>query len=97
MCTTHPPTRSLRAAAPRVQAGNVGPTQTLEEQTRYINFYGNLMKLSDSYLVRSLPLLPRLHSRSCLCLLVFVRGRGKLSGRRGPLASFSPPPSSRRT
>ena len=32
--------------------GNLGPAQTLEQQTAYVNFYANLIKQSDAYLVR---------------------------------------------
>lgn len=32
--------------------GNLGPAQNLTQQTNYINFYANLIKQSDEYLVR---------------------------------------------
>lgn len=32
--------------------GNLGPTQTLEQTTAYVNFYANLIKQSDEFLVR---------------------------------------------
>lgn len=34
--------------------GRLGPAQTLEQQTAYINFYANLIKQSDAYLVNLL-------------------------------------------
>ncbi|KAL4432200.1 hypothetical protein ABPG77_005962 [Micractinium sp. CCAP 211/92] len=34
--------------------GNLGPNQTLDQQTKYINFYANLIKKSDQYLVNTL-------------------------------------------
>ena len=33
--------------------GTLGPSQTLEQQTAYVNFYANLIKQSDEYLVRA--------------------------------------------
>lgn len=33
--------------------GNLGPEQNLDQQTKYINFYANLIKKSDEFLVRA--------------------------------------------
>lgn len=33
--------------------GTLGPNQTLDQQTKYINFYANLIKKSDEFLVRA--------------------------------------------
>jgi hypothetical protein len=39
----------------KMVVGNLGPSQNLEEQTAYINFYANLIKQSDAYLVSAAP------------------------------------------
>ncbi|KAL4436669.1 hypothetical protein ABPG75_003808 [Micractinium tetrahymenae] len=38
----------------KMVVGNLGPDQTLEQQTAYINFYANLIKKSDEFLVNTL-------------------------------------------
>lgn len=37
----------------KMVVGTLGPSQTLEQQTAYVNFYANLIKQSDAYLVRA--------------------------------------------
>lgn len=45
---------SAQAAFLALSAGGLGPLDTPEDQTNYLNFYGNLMKESDAYLVEIL-------------------------------------------
>jgi hypothetical protein len=67
--------------------GNLGPSQTLEQQTAYINFYANLIKKSDAYLVSAGP------RKEAYCRLGLGFERVKLGGEVGwaPCCAAHPP------
>ncbi len=51
---TYPNKPSVQKAIKVLLAGGMGTLNTTEEKLNYINFYGNLMKYSDDYLVKVL-------------------------------------------
>ena len=47
----HPPLTAPPQFYQKLVVGNFGPAQNLSQQTEYLNFYANLIKKSDEYLV----------------------------------------------
>jgi arylsulfatase A-like enzyme len=79
-CRPNPPSSSSFSASPNKGLGDLNKVQ----QRNYLNFYGNLMKSSDRYLVRILEILA---SRSLLdnTLVIHTSDHGEMGMAHGGL------------